>query len=221
MVKIKPSKQYALDLIDQTESWRLFKILAEFVDGFEDLSDLGPAVSIFGSARSLPGDPLYNQTEQLAAMLAKAGYAIISGGGPGIMEAANKGASEAGGVSVGLHINLPLEQKANPYSTVHCAFNYFFVRKVMFVKYAMAYVAMPGGTGTVDEFIEAFVLAQTKRIRPFPIILYNSAYWEGLLAWMQTSMVDQGFITKEELSSLIILDTPEEVVNTIKRMVVL
>ena len=218
---MKQSKQYSLDHLDNKESWRLFKILAEFVEGFSNLSDLGPCVSIFGSARSAPDSALYKETEQLAAALARAGYGIISGGGPGLMEAANKGAKEAGGVSVGLHIHLPLEQEANSYMNVRCAFNYFFVRKVMFVKYAMAYVAMPGGAGTVDEVIEAFVLAQTKRIRPFPIILYKRNYWEGLLDWMRSSMIEQNFISEEELASLIILDTPEEVVATIKRMVVL
>ncbi|MBG0775878.1 MAG: TIGR00730 family Rossman fold protein [Desulfovibrionaceae bacterium] len=215
------SKQYLIDSLSMQESWRLFKIMAEFVDGFDTLSEIEPAVSIFGSARVPREDPLYAETEALAAELARAGYAVISGGGPGIMEAANKGALEAGGTSVGLHIHLPLEQEANEYQNVHCAFKYFFVRKVMFVKYAMAYVVMPGGAGTLDELFEAFVLTQTKRIKPFPIILYKSEFWSGLKEWMAKSMVARGFIREEELDLAVILDTPEEVVAYIKKHVIL
>jgi uncharacterized protein (TIGR00730 family) len=213
--------QFLIDDLCMQESWRLFKIMSEFVDGFDSLSDLEAAVTIFGSARLKPEDPLYIETETLARQLAQAGYAVITGGGPGVMEAGNKGAFEAGGQSVGLHIHLPLEQAANKYQTVHCEFDYFFVRKVMFVKYAMAYVVMPGGVGTLDELFEAFVLTQTKRIKPFPIILYNRKYWQGMLDWLHGSMVDNGFIRKEELDAITVVDTPEEVVEVIKRLVIL
>ncbi|MGE4299384.1 MAG: TIGR00730 family Rossman fold protein [Desulfovibrionaceae bacterium] len=212
--------QYVIDDLSTKESWRLFKIMSEFVEGFETLSDLGPAVSIFGSARVAPDSPLFAETERMAGLLAKAGYAVISGGGPGLMEAANKGAKEAGGTSVGLHINLPLEQAANHYQTVSAAFNYFFVRKVMFVKYAMAYVVMPGGIGTLDELFEAFVLTQTKRIKPFPIILYKSDYWAGMVDWLRDKMVSHGFVGAEELDMLTPMDTPEQVVAYIKRHVI-
>ena len=157
-----------IDELSMSESWRLFKIMAEFVEGFDRLSDLPPAVSVFGSARVKADDPIYQEAETLARMLANEGYAVISGGGPGVMEAVNKGAFEANGESVGLHIQLPLEQGSNRYQTIPIQFKYFFVRKVMFIKYAQAYVVMPGGTGTLDELFESFVLIQTKRIKRFP-----------------------------------------------------
>ncbi len=203
------------------ESWRLFKIMSEVVEGFESLGDLGPAVSIFGSARVGPETELYAETEAMARLLTQAGYAVITGGGAGVMEAANKGAFEADGPSVGLHIQLPMEQTPNRYQTLTCGFRYFFVRKLMFVKYAMAYVVMPGGLGTLDEFTEAFVLAQTRRIRPFPIILYKRSFWQGLLDWVGEAMVAQGYLTEEELRAVTLLDTPEEVVAHIKRHVIL
>ena len=214
-------KQYVIDELTITEPWRLFKIMSEFVEGFDSLSDIGAAVSLFGSSRTKQEDVLYQETMELAKRLAQAGYAVISGGGPGVMEAANRGAAEAGGKSVGLHIHLPLEQAANPYANIRCAFNYFFVRKVMFVKYAMAYVVLPGGIGTLDELFEAFVLVQTKRIKPFPIILYKKEYWAGMVDWLRNRMVEDGFIDESELELITLLDTPQEVVAFIKRHVIL
>ncbi|MDR3320527.1 MAG: TIGR00730 family Rossman fold protein [Desulfovibrio sp.] len=196
-----------------TESWRIFRIMAEMVEGFDTLNGINAkCVSIFGSARATPDSQPYKDAEKLAASLVDAGFGIITGGGPGIMEAANKGASEAGGVSIGLHIHLPHEQSCNQYVKISCAFRYFFVRKLMFVKYAMAYVAMPGGMGTIDELSEAFVLAQTGR--HFPIVLYNSGYWSGLMQWLRTSMAGGGFIHEGEIDRFITLcDKPEDVLN--------
>lgn len=213
--------QYLIDNMSMHESWRLFKIMAEIVDGFDTLSDLGAAVSIFGSARVQEGDPMYEETRKLARKLSEAGYAVITGGGPGIMEAGNRGAIEAGGPSVGLNIELPHEQAPNPFQNVRCSFNYFFVRKIMFVKYAMAYVVMPGGVGTLDELFEAAVLSQTKRIKPFPIILYQESFWGGLMDWIRETMCSRGFVNEEELDMFTILNTPEEVVQYIKRHVIL
>ncbi len=215
------TRQYIIDDLSMRESWRLFKIMAEIVEGFDTLSDLGAAVSIFGSARVRPGDALYEETVELARQLAQAGYAVITGGGPGIMEAANKGAIEAQGTAVGLNIRLPMEQDPNPFQNVPMEFKYFFVRKLMFVKYAMAYVAMPGGFGTLDELFEATVLIQTKRIKPFPIILYKSEYWKGLLEWVRQGVVTSGFVAAEELDLIQIMETPAEVVTYIKRHVIL
>lgn len=204
-----------------TESWRTLRIMAEMVNALDTLNDLKTnCVSIFGSARCVPGSREYANAESLARLLVEAGYGIITGGGPGIMEAANKGATEAGGESVGLHILLPHEQDCNPYVKTRCNFRYFFVRKFMFFKYATAYVVMPGGMGTMDEFSEAFVLAQTGRTSPFPIILYDSTFWGGLVDWLRTSMTGHGFITSTELDKLVTLaDTPEDVVAHISRHV--
>lgn len=215
------SKQYVIDTLSTKESWRLFKIMAELVDGFETLNDLDNCVSIFGSARVDPSSPLYQETEKMARLLVEEGYGVITGGGPGLMEAGNKGATEAGGKSVGLHIHLPFEQNSNQYIKTRCDFKYFFVRKLMFIKYAMAYVVMPGGIGTLDELTEAFVLTQTKRIKAFPIILYNSSYWNGLLDWIRDKMVSEGFIREEELDLITVKDTPEEVLAYIKRHVII
>ncbi len=214
------SRQYIIDDLSITESWRLFKIMAEIVDGFEILGDLGPAVSIFGSARVPAGDPLYQETSRLAELLCQAGYSVITGGGPGLMEAANKGAAEAGGTSAGLHIHLPLEQKPNAYLTLRSDYRYFFVRKLMFVKYAMAYIAMPGGYGTLDELSEALVLIQTRRIKPFPIIFMGSRFWSGLLDWFRGSLLEQGFLNKEDLELFTVMDTPEEAVSFIRKHVI-
>lgn len=214
--------QTAIDLLSTKESWRLFRIMSEIVDGFDTMSDLGPCVSIFGSARVKAGTPLYQEGETIARLLVNAGYGVITGGGPGLMEAGNKGAAEANGVSVGLHIHLPSEQNCNPYVKIRSDYKYFFVRKLMFVKYAMAYVVMPGGMGTVDELSEAFVLAQTKRIRPFPIILYKHSFWDGLLNWLKTVMVQDGYISAEEIDRfLVVCDSPEEIVRTIQHRVIL
>lgn len=214
------SRQYLIDDLSMQESWRLFKIMAEIVDGVESLNDIGPAVSIFGSSRAAPGDPWYEKAEVLAELLVKSGYSVITGGGPGLMEAANKGAAQAGGPSVGLHIHLPFEQGANEYLTIRCDFRYFFVRKVMFVKYAMAYVAMPGGFGTLDELFEALLLIQTRRIKPFPIILMGSEYWSGLTDWLRERLISAGYISPGDLELFTVMDSPEEAVAFIRRHVI-
>lgn len=213
-------EQYVLNELSTQESWRLFKIMAEVVEGFDTLGERRKCVSIFGSARTPPTEPIYKETEELAALLVKAGYGIITGGGPGLMEAANKGAFKAGGKSIGLHIELPEEQKPNKYLTTRLNFRYFFIRKLMFIKYAMAYIVMPGGMGTIDELSEAFVLAQTNRIKPFPIILYGSDFWSGLLDWIKDKMAPQ-YLQEDELSLITVLDSPEEIVSFIKRHVII
>lgn len=217
---VDASRQYVIDSLSAQESWRLFRIMAEIVDGIETLSELPHCVSVFGSARAKPDDPIYRQTEIIARELVKSGYGVITGGGPGLMEAGNKGAAEVGGPSVGLHIHLPLEQDPNTYVQTRCDFHYFFVRKLMFVKYAMAYVVMPGGVGTMDELFEAFVLIQTRRIKPFPLILYGSQFWAGLLDWMKSTMVSHGYMQEEELGLITMCDTPEEVVQFIRKHVI-
>jgi uncharacterized protein (TIGR00730 family) len=209
-----------IDAMTVKDSWRLFKILAEFVDGFEALSDIHPAVSIFGSARVRPGDESYEKATLIARRLAESGFNIITGGGPGIMEAGNKGAREGGGKSVGLNILLPMEQVSNPYATIRQEFKYFFVRKVMFLKYAQAYVGMEGGFGTLDEIFEALTLIQTHRTRPFPVILFGKDYWNGLLDWIRNVLLSRGLISPEDLDLIMLTDDPEEVVRTIKRIVV-
>lgn len=213
--------EYVLDSLSNQDSWRMFKIISEVVEGFETLSCKRKCVSIFGSARAEAGTPHYTATTEIAHLLAKSGYGIITGGGPGLMEAANKGATEAGGESIGLHIHLPHEQHTNPFVKTRVDFRYFFVRKLMFVKYAMAYVVMPGGMGTIDELSEAFVLAQTNRIKPFPIILYDSSFWSGMIGWLKDSMVKEGYIREEELGLMVIKDSPESVVEYIRRHVIL
>src|SRR5215472_7297095 len=199
-----------------TDPWRVLRIQAEFVEGFGLLAELGQAVSVFGSARTPPGSPEYECAEQIGAGLAKAGYAVITGGGPGIMEAANKGASIAGGVSVGLGIELPLEQGLNDYVEIGLEFRYFFVRKTVFVKYSQAFVVLPGGFGTLDELFEAVTLVATGKITKFPIVLVGRDYWSGLLNWMKETMLAKGNIGAEELTLLRIADDPEEVVKIIK-----
>ena len=179
-------QQYSLDNFQVGDSWRLFRILSEFVEGFDTLANIGrPAVSIFGSARVSPEDRYYKLAEQIALDLATAGYGIITGGGPGIMAAANKGAAIAEGLSIGLNINLPFEQEPNPFTNVPLSFKYFFVRKVMFVKYSMAFIGMPGGFGTMDELFESLTLIQTKRVKRFPVILVGSDFWGGLVDWIK------------------------------------
>jgi uncharacterized protein (TIGR00730 family) len=213
--------QYVIDDLTIKDTWRLFRILAEFVDGFETLSQIHPAVSIFGSARVKPGEPSYELAVTISSLLAKNGFNVISGGGPGIMEAANKGAAEAGGKSVGLNIQLPFEQKPNPYANVHLDFRYFFIRKVMFVKYAVAYVILPGGFGTLDEFSEAITLIQTRRIKPFPVILVGKDYWQGLLDWMRKMVCQECMISLEDMEIIQVIDDPEEVVRAIKKIIIL
>jgi uncharacterized protein (TIGR00730 family) len=214
-------KQYMLDDMSLKESWRLFHIMSEFVEGFENLSDLQPAITFFGSARCRKGEELYENTYELAKLLAKNGFNIITGGGAGVMEAANKGAKEGGAKSVGINIELPFEQKPNPYSTLKLSFHYFFVRKVMFLKYAMAYIVMPGGFGTLDEFSEALTLIQTKKMRPFPIVLVGSSYWAGLIEWMKANQLNTGRISKEDLEIFKIMDNSQEIVEYVKKFVIL
>ncbi len=199
------------------ETWRIFRIISEFVEGFEELADIGTAVSIFGSARFKPDNYYYQKTVEVARMLAENGYSIITGGGPGIMEAANKGAIEGGGISVGLNIMLPQEQKPNPYQNKSLHFKYFFARKVMFLKYAVGYVCMPGGFGTLDEFFEALTLIQTHKIHPFPLVLFGTNYWSGLLDWIRSVMLKEGAISEEELSIIKVTDEPHGVLDVINR----
>jgi hypothetical protein len=199
------------------DSWRMFRILGEFVDGFETLSTL-KGVTIFGSARSEPGSPDYLRAEAMGRALARAGYAVITGGGPGDMEAANKGALEAGGQSIGLAIELPYELRPNPYLTRTLSFRYFFVRKVMFVKYSLAFVILPGGFGTLDEMFEAITLIQTKKIAPFPVILAgDGGYWDGLLDWIRRTLVGQGKVRADELSIVQRAETPAQVLAVLRR----
>jgi len=214
-------KQYVLDNMTVRDSWSLFHIMAEFAEGFENLADIQPAITFFGSARCRKGEELYENTYKLAKLVSKNGFNIITGGGPGVMEAANKGAKEAGMKSVGINIELPFEQKPNPYTTTQLSVRYFFVRKVLFLKYAMAYIVMPGGFGTLDEFSEALTLIQTKKMRPFPIILVGSSYWTGLIEWIKTSMLDTGRIMKEDLEIFRIIDDPQEIVDYVKKFVIL
>lgn len=213
-------KQFVIDDLKLGESWRLFRIMGEFVEGVEKLHDLGPAVSIFGSARTAPGDPVYQKAVHTAALFAKENFAVITGGGGGIMEAANKGAAEAGGVSVGLNINLPFEQRPNPYANIQLQFHYFFIRKVMFVKYAMAYIIMPGGFGTLDELFEAVTLIQTHRIRPLPVILVGSDYWGGLVDWIKDRLLKDALISPEDIDILQVIDDPADVVKAVKKVVI-
>ncbi|MGA3281525.1 MAG: TIGR00730 family Rossman fold protein [Smithella sp.] len=213
-------KQYVVDALSINESWRVFRIMAEFVEGIETLSQVENAVTIFGSARIKPDNIYYQKTENLARLLVKNGFNLITGGGPGVMEAANKGASEAGGKSVGLNIRLPFEQKPNPYANIHIDYKYFFVRKVMFVKYAVAYVIMPGGFGTMDEFFEALTLIQTKKIKSFPLILMGSEYWHGLIEWLKNTMLQEDKISPADMDLIQIVDEPEEVVKLIKKYVI-
>ena len=213
-------KQYVIDDFTMGESWRVFKIMGEFVEGIEALHDIGPAVTIFGSARIQPDDPAYKKAEKIAALFAESSFAVLTGGGGGVMEAANKGAAEAGGTSVGLNIILPFEQEPNQYSNIKLEFKYFFIRKVMFVKYAMAYIIMPGGFGTLDELFEAVTLIQTHRIKPFPVILVGSDYWSGLIQWIKSRLLAEARISPEDLDILQVIDEPEEVVKAVKKVVI-
>ena len=199
-----------------TDPWRVLRIQAEFVEGFGLLSELGPAVSVFGSARAGPGTADYARAEQIGAGLARAGYAVITGGGPGIMEAANKGAVSANGVSVGLGIELPLEQRLNEYVEIGLEFRYFFVRKTVFIKYSQAFVVLPGGFGTLDELFEALTLVQTGKITKFPIVLVDSEYWSGLVCWIHQTLLAQGKISAADPDLFRIADDPGEVVATIR-----
>jgi uncharacterized protein (TIGR00730 family) len=199
------------------ESWKIFQIMAEFVAGFERLSQIQPSVSIFGSARIRPGHPYYALTEEIARKLSDAGFSVVSGGGPGLMEAANKGAFAGKSPSVGLNIFLPQEQAANPFQNVSLSFQHFFARKVMFVKYAKAYVVMPGGFGTLDEIIEALTLIQTGKSTPMPIILVHRPFWAGMVDWFKNTLVREGVISPSDLGLFTLVDTADEVLDAIFR----
>ncbi|MDD5568470.1 MAG: TIGR00730 family Rossman fold protein [Candidatus Omnitrophica bacterium] len=199
------------------DPWRVFRIMSEFVEGFEVLSKVGKAVSIFGSARTARGAEYYKLGEEVAYHVAKAGYAVITGSGSGMMEAANKGTRRAGGLSVGLNIQIPCAQKPNDYVDTLLDFRYFFVRKVMFVKYAKAFVILPGGYGTFDEFFEAITLIQTERINKFPVVLVGSEYWNGLLDWLKKTVLAKGNISKSDLDIFTVVDKPKEVAAAIKK----
>ncbi|MCM8801079.1 MAG: TIGR00730 family Rossman fold protein [Candidatus Omnitrophica bacterium] len=213
----KQNLKNTLNDFTHEETWRIFRIMSEFVEGFEVLSKVKNAVSIFGSSRMNSNHRYYKLAEETAYLLAKEGYAIITGSGPGIMEAANKGAKRAGGVSIGLNIQIPLEQRPNRYVDTILEFRYFFVRKVMFVKYTKAFVIMPGGYGTLDEFTEAINLIQTKRISQFPVVLLGKDYWQGLITWLKDTVLESGNISKEDLGIFTLVDAPKEVVRVIKR----
>jgi uncharacterized protein (TIGR00730 family) len=215
-------QKYALDNTVVGDSWRMFRIMSEFVDGFDAMSTIDiPAVTIYGSARTPVDDPYYKLAEKIAAELAKSGYGVITGGGPGIMEAANKGAFEADGLSIGLNISLPHEQHGNPYTNFPLNFNYFFVRKVMLMKYSMAFICMPGGFGSLDELFESLTLIQTERIRPFPIVLVGSDFWSGLVKWIEDKMLTMGNISAEDIQLFKILDDVDDIVKYIKSKVVI
>ena len=203
--------------IKSNDSWAVFRMMSELVDGFEKLARIGPCVSIFGSARTQLDDKYYTLAKNTAALLSEAGYGIISGGGPGIMEAANAGAKQANGVSVGLTIDLPTEQQSNPYIDKDklLFFNYFFIRKVMFIKYSQGFVVMPGGFGTLDELFEAITLIQTQKINSFPLVLIGSAYWQGLIHWLKDTVSAHQYISAEDFSLLTIVDTPAEALAVI------
>jgi uncharacterized protein (TIGR00730 family) len=199
------------------DSWRVFRIMSEFVDGFEFLSQVEPAVTVFGSARTQPDDPYYQLAREIGFKLAKSGFSVITGGGPGIMEAANQGASEAGGRSVGMNIELPMEQKLNPFVNLQVGFRYFFVRKVMFIKYSSAVIIMPGGFGTMDECFEVLTLIQTNKIRRFPIILVGREYWSGLLEWLRSFMLPRGMIEAADLANFKVMDSVSQILREVKK----
>ena len=214
--------QYCLDSITTGDSWRLFRIMSEFVEGFDTLAPIkNPSVTIYGSARTPADHPDYEKAREIARRLAEYGYGIITGGGPGIMEAANRGADEAGGLSIGLNIDLPHEQESNPYVNLPLDFRYFFVRKVMFMKYSMAFICMPGGFGSMDELFESLTLIQTRKIKRFPIVLVGSDYWQGLVDWIRLQMVDSGKISEDDMDLFEIMDEVDEVVRHIRQTVVI
>ena len=215
----KIPRPLAPELIEKSwsgrEAWRVFEIIAEFAEATERLNGIRPAVSIFGSARTLPGHPYYELTEQIARQLSDAGFTVISGGGPGLMEAANKGAFHGLSPSVGLNIQLPHEQLSNPYQDISQAFRHFFARKVMFVKFASAYVVMPGGFGTLDELMEALTLVQTQKIRRMPVILVHEPFWRGMVNWIRSTLVDEKMIDREDVELIQVIDYPSDVVKAI------
>jgi uncharacterized protein (TIGR00730 family) len=202
-----------------TDPWRVLRIISEFVEGFGALAEVTKAITIFGSARITEADPMYEQARKVGAELAKAGYAVITGGGPGIMEAANRGCKEGGGLSIGCNIELPFEQGMNAYVDLGIDFDYFFTRKVMFVKYAEGFVMFPGGYGTMDELFEALTLIQTAKVRHFPVVLFGSAYWSGLIEWLRATVLQEGKISPVDLEILTVTDDPAEVVKAVKVVV--
>lgn len=204
-----------LDEFKSSDSWRVFRIMGEFVNGFDSLATVTKGVSVFGSARTREDDPNYQAAVETGKLLAEAGFEVITGGGPGIMEAANRGAFEAKRPSIGCNIELPFEQKPNPYQTKALTFKYFFVRKTMFIKYSNAYIIFPGGFGTMDELFEALTLIQTKKIRNFPVVLFNSQYWRGMLAWITSTMLNEKMISEEDLSLIYLTDSPKDAVDFI------
>jgi len=208
--------EYEINELAKEESWRMFRIMGELVEGFDTLTGIEPAVTIYGSSRLKADDELYAQTEEIAHKLGKLGFSIVTGGGPGVMEAANKGALEAGVTSVGLNIELAEEQPCNAYANKTLTFHHFFARKVMLVKYATAFIAMPGGLGTLDELTEVLTLIQTHKIKPFPVIIFNSQYWEGFLEWLSSTVLSQGCISQEDLDLLVVCDQPDEVIEVVQ-----
>jgi uncharacterized protein (TIGR00730 family) len=212
-----PALQQARSTGDFTQSdpWRVFRIMGEFVEGFDALAKVGPAVTLFGSARVQPGHPQYEAARETARLLGEAGFGIITGGGPGIMQAANQGAREAGALSVGANIELPFEQALNPYVDIAINFRYFFVRKTMFVKYAEGFIIFPGGFGTLDELFEALTLIQTGKVRNFPVVLFGTEYWQGLIDWIHQTLLEEGKISPEDLQRLLITDSPAEATRII------
>jgi len=209
--------QYLIDDMKVGDTWRIFKILSEFVEGFEKLAKIDPAVTVFGSARVKEDDKHYKLAVELGNKLADEGVTVVTGGGPGIMEAANRGAHERKGQSVGLNIHLPFEQHANPYVTKSVTFDYFFVRKVMLVKYASAFIILPGGFGTMDELFEAVTLIQTGKIMPFPMILVDSSYWSGLVDWIKGRVLEEGFISESDLDFIQVVDTADEAMAIVRQ----
>src|ERR1041384_7245487 len=205
------------DEFTHTDPWRVFRIMGEFVEGFDELATLSRGIAIFGSARTHVDDPDYKAAQETAALLAAQGFAVITGGGPGIMEAANRGAFDAGGLSIGCNIELPFEQKPNAYQTLSLTFKYFFVRKMMFVKYSLAFVIFPGGFGTFDELFEALTLIQTKKIRNFPIVLFGREYWTGMLDWLRAEVLRGGKINEHDLDLFHVTDSPAEIVEIVTR----
>lgn len=208
---------YIINELRKEESWRLFRIIGDFIDGFEVMPEFQPSVTIFGSARAREGELYYEKARELGRMLADKGFTVVTGGGPGIMEAANRGAFEAGGISIGLNIKLPKEQKPNPYLTHTLNFNYFFARKVMLVKYATAFVLFPGGYGTLDELFETLTLIQTQKLKPFPVIMFGKEYWEGLRRWLVETVVENGYIDREDLLIFSITDDINHIVEIIEK----
>ena len=209
--------EFEINEMAKEDSWRMFRIIGELVDGFDSLSGIEPAVSVYGSAQLKPEDELYKKTEEIAHRLGQMGFSIITGGGPGVMEAANKGALKAGAKSIGLNIKLPEEQKGNIYTTQSLTFNHFFVRKVMLVKYASAFIIIPGGLGTLDELTEVLTLMQTYKIKPFPVVLFDGNYWKGFLDWLRNFSLAKGYISEQDLNLLRVCDNPDEVIETIHR----